>query len=68
MLRGIYLQLGLPILCTMRTIVLSRFLGFRLQVQSLRKRTPTDAFQALYRSLGSEICAKKDLNVCGQEA
>ena len=33
--------------------------------QKLRKRTPTHAFQALYRSLASEI-AKKALNVCGQ--
>ena len=63
MLRGIYLQLGLPIL--LRTIVQSRFLGFRLQVAKTKKTTPTQAFQALYRSLASEI-AEKPLNVCGQ--
>ena len=36
------------------TIVRSRFLGFRLQVAKT-KRTPTHEFQALYRSLASEI-------------
>ena len=62
----IYLQLGLPILFTTahnRSEPISRIPP--ASSKKLRKRTPTHEFQALYRSLASEI-AEKPLNVCGQ--